>query len=150
MQEVVENITPLVEKKKQLLEVKLPAKLSKLRVDKDKVASAATNLMSNANKYTPEGGQLRLIVEEDGGQVCIHVEDSGIGIAEDELPKLAEKFFRSEDPRVREVTGSGIGLAFSQEVARLHGGQLLIHSELNKGSRFTLSLPTQTPRGQSV
>jgi signal transduction histidine kinase len=69
------------------------------------------------------------------------VEDTGVGIAEDELPKVFDKFFRSQDPRVQEQTGTGLGLALAQEVVRLHGGQITVESELNKGSTFSVLLP---------
>ncbi len=141
LQELHETIHSLVEKKQQSFECKLPPKLPKLWLDKDKICAAITNLLSNANKYTPVGGEIRMIVEEDGEQLNIHVEDTGYGISEEELPRIAQKFFRSDDERIRDECGSGIGLAFTQEVAKLHGGQLLVQSELNKGSRFTLSLP---------
>jgi two-component system phosphate regulon sensor histidine kinase PhoR len=90
---------------------------------------------------------VKFTVEVGTSTIAFIVEDSGIGIAADELPRLCEKFFRSGDTRVRAITGSGLGLAFTQEVARLHGGKLSIVSELNKGSRFTLSLPLQGSGG---
>lgn len=146
LHELKEVVQSLVEKKQQQFELKIPAKLPKLWIDKDKIAGAITNLLSNANKYTPDGGRIRLIVEEDAETLNIHVEDTGYGISSEELPRICQKFFRSQDERVRDETGSGIGLAFSQEVAKLHGGRISIRSELNKGSRFTLTLPLTLKR----
>ncbi len=74
-------------------------------------------------------------------QIEASVEDTGVGIAPDELPKVFEKFFRSPDPRVQEQTGTGLGLALAQEVVRLHGGRITVESEINKGSTFTMLLP---------
>jgi two-component system phosphate regulon sensor histidine kinase PhoR len=139
--EVVETVKPQVEQKHLAFESHLPGKLPKLRVDKDKMVASLVNLLGNAVKYTPEQGTVRLIVEQDDAQMHFHVEDTGIGIAADELPRICEKFFRSNDARVQAITGSGLGLAFSQEVARLHGGRVSVKSEINKGSRFSLSLP---------
>lgn len=139
--EVIENVQPQVKQKELTFESHLPAKIPKLRLDKDKIAASLVNLLGNAVKYTPNKGTVRLLVEADDSQVQFHVEDTGIGIAADELPRLCEKFFRSHDSRVQSITGSGLGLAFTQEVARLHGGKIAIKSEINKGSRFTLSLP---------
>jgi signal transduction histidine kinase len=139
--EVVENVQPNAHKKQLAFEAKLPPKLPKLRVDKDKLAASLVNLLGNAIKYTPEGGRVTLAVEVAAEQIHFHIEDTGIGIAAEELPRIAEKFFRSQDFRVREITGTGLGLAFAQEVARLHGGRLTVTSELDKGSRFTFSLP---------
>ncbi|MCR4411424.1 MAG: ATP-binding protein, partial [Thermoguttaceae bacterium] len=62
-------------------------------------------------------------------------------ISPSELPRIFDKFFRSSDPRVQEQTGSGLGLSLAQEVVRLHGGKIQVHSELNKGTRFTVTLP---------
>ena len=141
LHEVVENVQPLVEQKQLTFELHFPAKFPKLRLDKDKFTAALINLLSNAVKYTPEGGTVRLSVEYDDARIDFHVEDSGIGIAAAELPQLCKKFFRSADARVRKITGSGLGLAFAQEVARRHGGQIAVKSEIDKGSRFTLTVP---------
>ena len=141
--EVVENIQPQAVQKPIVFEQQIPAKLPKLRVDKDKLAAALINLLGNAIKYTPAEGRVKFVVEVTADQIHFHVEDTGIGISPQELPRISEKFFRSSDSRVRNITGSGLGLAFSQEIARLHGGRILISSELNKGSRFSLVLPLQ-------
>jgi two-component system phosphate regulon sensor histidine kinase PhoR len=141
LEEVIEHVQPEMRRKRIEFATALPAKLPKLHVDKDKMAAALVNLLGNAAKYTPEEGRVRLHVEVEAQQLLVHVEDSGIGIAKEELPKIFDKFFRSSDQRVRDINGSGLGLAFTQEVTRLHGGQLVVHSELNKGSKFTMQLP---------
>lgn len=120
-----------------------PDKLPKLNIDKEKILAAVLNLLGNAVKYTPENGSVRLIVAVEDSQLSIAVEDTGIGIEESELPRVFDKFFRSDDDRVREVSGSGLGLAFTLEVARLHGGDIEVKSELNKGTRFTMHIPIQ-------
>ena len=139
--DVAEHTQPVARTKRLSLDLRLPPKVPKLCVDKDKLAGTLVNLLGNATKYTPEGGRVSLVVEITADHLNFQVEDTGIGISQDDLPHLAEKFFRSSDSRVREVTGTGLGLAFAHEVARLHGGALTVTSELNKGSRFTLSLP---------
>jgi signal transduction histidine kinase len=141
IQEIVDKIQPLIRKKNQLFECKIPPKLPKLRLDKDKFVACLINLLGNAAKYTPDEGSIRFIVEIGDDYALFHVEDTGIGIASDELPRITEKFYRSSDERVQKIVGSGLGLAFCQEVARLHGGKITVKSDLNKGSRFTLSIP---------
>lgn len=141
LNEVVENLQPQIKQKELQYENQFSAKLPKLYVDKDKVVAALINLLGNAVKYTPKEGKVRFVVESDESVVSFHIEDTGIGIAAAELPRITEKFFRSSDERVRSIVGSGLGLAFSQEVARMHGGMISVKSELNKGSRFTLTLP---------
>lgn len=139
--EIAEHITPQSKEKQLRFETKLPQKYPKVRADKDKLSAALVNLIGNAIKYTPEGGWVQLRVEADDARMRFIVEDNGIGIANEELPRLCQKFFRSGDERVRKINGSGLGLAFTQEVAKLHGGALFVASELNKGSQFALSLP---------
>lgn len=139
--EVVEHVQPEMERKQIHFEAALSPKLPKLTVDKDKIVAALINLLGNAAKYTPDHGRVKLDVQADAGTMRFRVEDSGIGISAADLPKVFDKFFRSDDERVQAITGSGLGLAFTQEVARLHGGRILVQSELGKGSQFTLTLP---------
>jgi two-component system phosphate regulon sensor histidine kinase PhoR len=127
--------------KNQTFSFSLAPKLPKVVADKDKLAAAITNLVSNAIKYTPDGGKVTVAIEADNSHVLFAVQDSGIGVSPEDLPKLGEKFFRSGDDRVQSIVGSGLGLAFSQEVARLHGGRISIRSQLHQGSCFTLELP---------
>ncbi|MBC8870177.1 MAG: PAS domain-containing protein [Planctomycetes bacterium] len=143
IEEVIMHVQPEIDRKQIDFNASLPAKLPKLHVDKDKIAAALVNLLGNAAKYTPEEGHVELQVQVDDQQIQIHVDDTGIGIGEEELEKVFDKFFRSNDSRVRAITGSGLGLAYAQEVIRLHGGQLSVHSEHNKGSRFTMQLPIE-------
>jgi signal transduction histidine kinase len=141
LREVAEKVRPQMEQKKITFEVDLPAKLSELVLDKDKIAIALMNLLGNAAKYTPDSGRVRMHVETQERILQIDVEDSGIGVSVAELPKILEKFFRSSDPRVQEQVGSGLGLSLTNEIIRLHGGKLTVQSELNNGSRFTIVLP---------
>ncbi|MEQ9406115.1 MAG: ATP-binding protein [Fuerstiella sp.] len=147
LNEVVEKARPGFDLNQISFTAALPPKLPELMIDKDKIAAALMNLLGNAEKYTPSGGEVRLLVEVHDHEVRLRVEDTGLGIAPDELPRVFNKFFRSEDERVRQITGTGLGLSFSQEVVRLHGGNLTVSSELDHGSRFTMTLPTHQDRG---
>jgi len=139
--EVVDKVKALMEQKNLTFRVVVPAKLPGWKLDKDKTLAAIVNLLGNAAKYTPAGGSVTFEVGCAEKELRISVEDTGFGIAPEELPKIASKFFRSADQRVRDIPGSGLGLALVQEVARLQGGSLTVHSELNKGSKFTLLFP---------
>jgi len=139
--EVLDKVRPQMAQKQITLRSSLPEKLPKMHVDKDKLTATLVNLLGNAAKYTPEQGQVQFRVQVKDDALGIEVEDNGIGISAAELPKVFEKFFRSADPRVRQQTGSGLGLSLAQEVVRLHGGKIHVQSELNKGSRFTVTLP---------
>jgi two-component system phosphate regulon sensor histidine kinase PhoR len=141
LNEVVVKVRPQIDEKGQTFETKFPEKLPEPELDKDKIAAVLVNLLGNAVKYTPEGGRVALRVNVTDHQIEMSIEDTGVGIAEDELPKVFDKFFRSQDPRVQQETGTGLGLALAQEVVRLHGGQITVESELNKGSTFSVILP---------
>lgn len=124
------------------LKVELPSKLPTLIGDREKLAQALHNLVGNAVKYTPEGGTIRVIVTElDAGGVSFAVTDTGMGISREDQPRLFNRFVRANDPRVAAITGTGLGLALSKEIARLHGGDVTLESELDKGSTFTLIVP---------
>ena len=141
--ELVNKVRPQMKQKDISFKVNLPGKLPELVVDKEKLTVALVNLLGNAAKYTPEGGQVRLNVEtkEKENLLKIEVEDTGIGISAEEQNAIFTKFFRSSDPRVHEQPGSGLGLSLTAEIVRLHGGNLKVRSELNKGSTFTANLP---------
>lgn len=141
IQETIENLRPQLLQKELKFETRLAPKIPGMFVDKDKLIAALVNLMGNAIKYTPAQGTVRLIVEPDDTSLSFHVEDTGIGISPEELPRISEKFFRSQDQRVQSLVGSGLGLAYAQQVARLHGGKLSVKSQLDKGSRFSLIIP---------
>jgi PAS domain S-box-containing protein len=141
LNEVLAKIRPQVEEKQLSLEIALPEKMPEPELDKDKIATVLVNLLGNAVKYTPENGRVIFRVNITDKQIEIGVEDTGVGIAEDELEKVFDKFYRSNDPRVQEQTGTGLGLALAQEVVRLHGGRITVESEINKGSTFSVTLP---------
>jgi two-component system phosphate regulon sensor histidine kinase PhoR len=141
LRETIGKVSAQMEQKQIAFESVLPEKLPKLNLDKDKIAAALVNLLGNAAKYTPRGGRVTLRVRAEEGLLKIEVEDTGVGISEDELPRVFDKFFRSSDVRIQEETGTGLGLSFAQEVVRLHDGTLSASSQLNQGTTFTLQLP---------
>jgi two-component system, OmpR family, phosphate regulon sensor histidine kinase PhoR len=113
---------------------------------REELASAFGNLVSNAVRYTPEGGRIALEwrITEDGGEFT--VADSGIGIASEHLPRLTERFYRVDRSRSRATGGTGLGLAIVKHVLIRHQGELIIDSETGKGSRFTVRLPLDRVR----
>jgi signal transduction histidine kinase len=120
----------------------LPPKLPVFSGDQDKLALVLHNLLGNALKYTPAGGKVSLAAKADAAQLSVAVTDTGIGVAPDEQQQIFERFYRAKDPRVAKITGTGLGLALAREIARLHGGDVSVQSELNRGITFTLTLPT--------
>jgi signal transduction histidine kinase/DNA-binding response OmpR family regulator len=109
-------------------------------VDQDMWEKIVLNLISNAFKFTFEG-EIRVSLSEQDGTARLTVSDTGIGIAEEDLPKLFERFQRIEGAKGRSFEGSGIGLALVQELVRLHGGEVSVSSHVGQGSTFAVTLP---------
>jgi len=123
----------------------MPPKLPVIGGDRDKIVLALHNLVGNAIKYTPAGGEVTVRVQEQGGSLVVEVADNGIGIKAEESELIFEKFYRAKDKRIAGITGSGLGLALAREVARLHGGDITVRSQVDKGTTFTLQLPSAGP-----
>ncbi|MEL7471930.1 MAG: ATP-binding protein [Planctomycetota bacterium] len=117
----------------------LPPKYPVARADRDKLVLAIHNLIGNALKYTRAGGRVDVTVRADERDFEVRVADTGIGIAESDLTQIFDRFYRADDDRIEHVTGSGLGLALAREIARLHGGDIEVESQMDKGSVFTLT-----------
>src|SRR5215218_4845490 len=113
--------------------------------DRERVLQVASILLDNAVKYTPDGGSVTASVGEEDGSVALAVSDTGIGISEDQLPLIFERFHRG-DPS-RSEGGVGLGLAIARQIAESHGGQIRAQSTPSKGSTFTLLLPPRKGPG---
>ncbi len=122
-------------------DLELPVKCPQIQADKAKLTLAVHNLVGNALKYTPSGGQVKVVLEVNTGDLQMAVTDSGIGIASEEQARVFDRFYRSADPRVGRLTGTGLGLTLVRDVIRLHGGDIEVRSELDRGSTFLVRLP---------
>jgi two-component system, OmpR family, phosphate regulon sensor histidine kinase PhoR len=111
--------------------------------NRDELQSAFGNLLSNAIRYTPEGGEILLRWFKRGGQPVFSVQDSGIGIAAQHIPRLTERFYRVDRSRSRETGGTGLGLAIVKHIAMRHQAKLEVMSEEGKGSTFALVFPAK-------
>lgn len=123
------------------LAFELPPKWPQMVGDRDKIVLAMHNLVGNAIKYTPAGGSVTVRVNVDASSVTVDVIDNGLGISEDETELIFDKFYRAKDKRINGITGTGLGLSIAREVIRMHGGELSVRSQVDKGSTFTVSLP---------
>jgi signal transduction histidine kinase len=110
--------------------------------DRPRLAQLFDNLISNAIKFTPAGGSVTVRALPAGEHVVVEVEDSGIGIPADELPRLFDRFYRARSAKARNVGGTGLGLAIAKTIADAHGARLDVTSELGRGTTFRLRLPT--------
>ncbi|MDD4716419.1 MAG: ATP-binding protein [Oscillospiraceae bacterium] len=108
--------------------------------DKDKIMQVFFNLISNAIKYTPSGGKISLSVSDNSDYVVISIKDTGIGISEEDLPNIFERFYRADKSRTRETGGAGIGLAIAKSIVAAHKGSIEVKSEYGKGSEFIVYL----------
>lgn len=99
------------------------------------------NLIDNAVKYTPDNGKIAIRISSSGGAVLTEIEDNGIGIPKEHLPRIFERFYRVDKTRSRNLGGTGLGLSIVKHVVIMHGGKIDVHSEEGKGSRFSISLP---------
>lgn len=119
----------------------LPPKFPMIQGDRDKIGIVLHNLLGNALKYTPSGGSIRVAVREEGDRLVVDVTDTGIGISEEDAGRIFERFVRGQDPRALRETGTGLGLALARDIARMHAGEITLHSELDVGSTFSFWLP---------
>jgi two-component system phosphate regulon sensor histidine kinase PhoR len=114
-----------------------------VRGSRDELRSAFGNLVSNAIRYTPEGGQISLRWAEFPTEGRFEVEDTGIGIAPEHISRLTERFYRVDKSRSRETGGTGLGLAIVRHILLRHSGRLEIASEVGRGSTFSAVLPAE-------
>lgn len=129
----------------------VPAGFPKIVADPDRLRQVLTNLVSNAIKYSPEGGSITLRCRERGSQhVLIEVEDHGIGIPEDQLKLLFQKFQRVRSDEHMRISGTGLGLYICRLIVEGHGGQIWVESEAGKGSSFGLVLPLDAAAAQAA
>lgn len=140
-EELASDFRPQAESKSIEFVMDLPPKYPVAWADRDKLVLAIHNLVGNAIKYTPEGGRVEVIVEADEQDLTVHVKDSGIGIGEEDQKRIFDRFYRANDGRIAEITGTGLGLSLARDVVRLHGGDITLESEIDKGSTFTLRAP---------
>jgi two-component system, OmpR family, phosphate regulon sensor histidine kinase PhoR len=112
----------------------------------DELASALRNLVSNAVRYTPDGGRIEVRFVLDSGSAILSVKDSGLGIEAHHLPRLTERFYRVDSGRSRDAGGTGLGLAIVKRIASRHEMELSIDSTLGVGSQFTLTIPARRLR----
>ncbi len=144
LRDLAGNLRPQFESKGQRLTLDLSGGESNVSGDIGRLTQVFTNLLSNANKYTPEGGSVGVSTRQEDNRIEISIEDTGIGLSPEDQGRLFTKFFRSDDPSIRAISGSGLGLWLSKSLVEMHGGEISFTSELGKGSTFKVRLPLET------
>ncbi len=148
--EVMHSTKRQLDDKKQTATAKISAKLPKVWADSTRLGQILVNLVSNAHKYTPEGGQITIGAEKarnqwdpEGAAEVMHiwVKDNGIGISLDDQQKIFQKFFRSDDQKARESPGTGLGLNITRSLVEMMGGRIWFESEFRQGTTFHFTVP---------
>ena len=150
IEEVLRSAKRQVEDKRQNVQLQLEPNLPQVWADRFRVGQVLTNLVSNAHKYTPEGGQMLVGAEATNNQwdpggakrvVHLWVRDNGIGINIEDQAKIFQRFFRSDDMKAREVPGTGLGLNITKSLVEMQGGRIWFDSEFRKGTTFHFTIP---------
>ncbi len=142
IQAVRDNIINQIKARNHAYVEHIAPNLPALRVDYYRLLQVLTNLASNAYKYTPDGGTITLTAIPNRDRVEFSVQDSGIGMTPDAIKKLGTKFWRADDDFTRSQPGTGLGFAITANLVRQMGGEIVIESEVDKGSKFTFSVPS--------
>ncbi|HEX8969625.1 MAG TPA: HAMP domain-containing sensor histidine kinase [Chloroflexota bacterium] len=142
--QVVSDLAPLAKQKQQTLNIEPSRDLEPALVVPLLLREALSNLVSNAVKYTPEGGEIKVWTErgQEPHTIVLGVRDTGIGLSQEDQARLFTKFFRSSDPRVQRERGTGLGLALTHALVARNGGKISVESEPGRGTTFRLTLPS--------
>ena len=138
---VVESVKPTVDARKLELVVDVPARTGTILGDEPQLERVLLNLITNALKFTPEGGRVTLSARPVGDSIALSVADTGIGIPASEQPKLFSRFFRSSISQERAIQGTGLGLVIVKSIVEHHGGSIWFTSKPGQGTTFTVTLP---------
>ncbi len=139
----VERLRPQAERARLELETNLAADLPPILADRERIEQVITNLVHNAIKFTPPGGQVVLSAARRGEEMVISVADTGVGISPEDLPRIFERFYKAD--RARRSGGTGLGLAIAKHIVQGHGGRIWVESREGKGSTFYFTLPLASP-----
>ena len=141
LQEVAALYQYQTQRKNITLELDIASPLSTIEVDPGRMTQVLTNILDNALRHTPEGGQIILAVKQVQGQIEISIQDSGPGITAQDVNRIFDRFYRTDPSRQREDGGSGLGLAIAKSIVQAHGGQIKAESEPGKGLKIMIALP---------
>jgi len=145
LSEVVESVTSamtaVLSQRKQSLDVRLDDGLPLVQADEARLRQVFFNLLSNASKFTPDRGKLKIEASRKDGWCQVSVSDNGIGVKEEDLKQIFEPFYQVDSSMTREGRGTGLGLTLVKELVELHGGRILVKSKYGKGSSFIFTLP---------
>jgi len=149
LEDVADRFSFQLRKRKIGISIQTDRRLPAVSADPDQLDQVLDNLVSNAIKYTPEGGAIEIIASRSGhDKVEVAVKDTGIGIPEKDLSRIFERFYRVDKARSRSMGGTGLGLSIAREIVKAHGGDIRIDSVVNQGTTVTFSLPLSDAGGE--
>jgi PAS domain S-box-containing protein len=139
----IESLNNWAKTKSIRIEKVIPADIPEVNLDPNKIIQVLNNLIGNAIKFTPQGGSITvgLVLSKEDGVIKVSVADTGMGIAKEDLPKVFDKFYQTQERAPTDISGTGIGLAIVREIVELHGGKVWAESEKGQGARFIFTLP---------
>jgi two-component system phosphate regulon sensor histidine kinase PhoR len=145
LSDAVTNVISIVEKKatskKITIENNMPEKLRPVRADRDRLTQIFVNVLDNAVKFTPESGKVIITADETDAYSVVSIIDTGIGVPQDEIQRLGERFYRVDKTRSRDLGGTGLGLSIVKHLMIAHGGRMEIESQLGRGTKVFLFFP---------
>ncbi len=141
VEKALESQAGHAELRKQTVNVDISPGLPPVLINPLRISQSVSNLLSNAVKYTPEGGHITIVVEPEDGQVVVKIADDGIGISQEDLPHVFDKFYRVDSPETEDIIGSGLGLSIVKTIVEKHRGRIWVESELGQGTTFAIVLP---------
>lgn len=143
--EVLETLAPLLGRKHLISSLELPGGIVTIRADRQRIRQVFVNLVQNAIKFTPEGGRIVVRARRQGERAVCEVEDTGIGIAASDIPKLFSPFTQLDMSDSRKVGGAGLGLSICKALVEAHGGRIGVRSQVGQGSTFWFEIPVEGP-----
>lgn len=143
--QVMNTFRPQIDAKQQHLTLDAPGGTLTIWADRARLVQVLTNLISNAHKYTPAGGNIAIGVNVVDTTLQVQVKDDGIGISQTDQGKLFSRFFRAKNQQTQQIAGTGLGLVIARSLVELHGGTLSVSSVPGKGSTFTFTISLKTP-----
>jgi PAS domain S-box-containing protein len=141
LKKIHKMMLPEAEAKNLKLKLQVKRPLPPITGDRNNLEGVFTNLVNNAIKYTPEGGEIRIRAKGTGKNVKVEIADTGIGIARDDLPRLFDRFYRVKSEKTRQIVGTGLGLSIVKQIVEAHLGTISVNSQEGGGSTFTVILP---------
>ena len=152
-QKEILNLFPLAEKtvsflqsqaeaKNQTLTLQTQPDLPLINADPQAMEEILTNLISNAIKFTPEGGTIQVLLKPEFNYLLIQISDNGIGIAQGDLPRIFDKFYRVKSEKTRKIVGTGLGLPIVKQIVEAHLGYIQVESQLDQGTVFKVLIPS--------